>query len=120
MDVFSTVCGIVGIVDVLTRSIVKLHDISKMLQSANITLVALIGELTATRTALNQLRDCVERHRDGDQHYTMVSLDRLKPCSALPEGSGLLDHQVNIRSGADSSFLPSKLPITNVCLDYGA
>lgn len=72
MDVIGTTAAIVGIVDVLARSIKKLHDLQKQRQGANITLAALMGELTATKAALKELRVSVERHADDEQHYDLV------------------------------------------------
>lgn len=74
MDVIGTTAAIVGIVDVLSRAILKLHDIHKQLQEANLTVSGLIGELTATKAALNELHGTVVRHADDEQHYDLVRL----------------------------------------------
>ena len=72
MEVLATVSGIVGIVDVLSRSIIKLHDIMGKLTDANITLAALIGELTATKIALESLNTCLRRHEGIERHHELV------------------------------------------------
>ena len=55
MDIISATASIVGILEVLTRSVIKLYEIQKRLQETNMTLTALIGELTATKAALSEL-----------------------------------------------------------------
>ena len=79
MDAISTAASIIGVLDVLTRSVIKLYEIQKKLDEANITLAALIGELTATKAALRELHAAVDVHSDQEQHYDLVSPRRLQP-----------------------------------------
>lgn len=59
-----------SIIDVLGRSLLKLHDLQKRLQVADVTLVTLIGELTATKAALNELHNSTLSR--PEHHYELV------------------------------------------------
>ena len=74
MDAVSAAGSILSILDVLTRSILTLYDIQRKLQECNITLAALIGELTATKAALWQLQETVTEHAGREQHEDLVSV----------------------------------------------
>lgn len=72
MEAVGTVGAIVGIVDVLAKTIFKLVEIKKRLTAANTTLELLISEFTITKAALEQLRICAETSQEEDQDPLVV------------------------------------------------
>lgn len=72
MDALGATASILGVVDILTRSLLKLRELQQKLKDADLTLVTLIGELTATKAALKQLHNCVVEHAHIEQHYDLI------------------------------------------------
>lgn len=60
MEVVSAIGSIGGIIDIITRSMIKIHEIHKKIQGSNITLTAFTGELAATKVALRELKAALE------------------------------------------------------------
>lgn len=56
MDVVGAVASIGSIIDIITRSLLKLYDLRKKIKDSPIALTAFVGELTATKAALRELK----------------------------------------------------------------
>lgn len=72
MDVIGAVGAIVGIVDVVSRTVLTLRDIKARLDGADAKLVELIGELTAIKAALSHVKGLIEDNANEDVHYQFV------------------------------------------------
>ena len=57
VSLISLAGSIVGIVDVISRSIITLRNLQQRWQAANFTVTLLIGQLTTLKAALNHISD---------------------------------------------------------------
>lgn len=72
MDIVGGVGAIVGIIDVVTRIVLVLRDVKSRLEEADTTLMALIGELTTIKAALNQVKALIESRANEEMHHQLV------------------------------------------------
>ena len=72
MDIIGAVGAVVGIVDVLGRTISKLYEVQTKLKNVPVTLIRLSGELAAAKVALQQLQNSLESRNGDDLHYSVV------------------------------------------------
>ena len=76
--------SIVGIVDVLTQSIISLRNLQKRWQGADFTATFLVGQLTALKAALTQISDWSKSANliTVPQHYQFpMDLESTLECS---------------------------------------
>ena len=82
MEVVGTAGAIVGILDVVTRSILKLAEIRKRYKNVSLTVELLSGRLVTVKAALEQIHGFAnDALRGQEQHYQLViSLDAAVRC----------------------------------------
>ena len=71
--IIGTTGAIVGIVDLLTRSIKSLHELHDRWTKTNLTALNLISQLTALKAALSKIQEWVDSDLAREpQHYQLV------------------------------------------------
>ena len=78
--------SVVGIVDVMTKSIIALKNLQTKWQVADWTVTSIIGHLTTLKAALNQISQWISSDLAAEpQHYQLVLDlgDALHSCKAL-------------------------------------
>src|SRR5690349_18540885 len=86
---------VVGIVDVIGRSILSLNDLRKRLTEADLTVTLLIGQLNTVKAALNQVQSWMNESLLEDSNHYQLLLDlesSLNSCRLL---IGLIDSQIS-------------------------
>ena len=101
MEVIGAAGAIVGILDVLGRSITKLHALQKRLQDVPFVVAWLSGELNTARIALDRLQKSLERLAGNEMHHAVV----------MDLGSSLSCCRMLV------SFLEARIPDTDENLD---
>lgn len=112
--------SIVGIVDVIARSILSLLDLQKQFKDADGTLIALIGQLQTMKAGLEQVRALID---DSEQSY-QLQMDLSSAVKACDVRVHNLDEKITEldRSKADKLTFESKVRLvlgskgTEVCL----
>ena len=86
MDVVSVAASVIGIVDVITRSVNSLLDLQTRFKKADLTVSLLIGQLSTLKAALNQISEWITTSLiTVPQHHQLV-MDltvSLKSCKFL-------------------------------------
>lgn len=122
MEVIGTVGAVLGIVDILGRSILRLRALQRKITDAPFTLTRLFGELTAAKIALNQLQGALKRVDQTKVHEDiLVDLDSsLSSCRLLVYW---VDSKLSTVEDVNASDLAVKVRVvladeeTTKCLD---
>ena len=72
MEMLAASASVLSIIDILGRALFKLHELRMRLKGADLTLLSLIGEFTATKAALQELHVCVNANANVEQHYELM------------------------------------------------
>ncbi|KAL9058926.1 MAG: hypothetical protein Q9162_001482 [Coniocarpon cinnabarinum] len=85
LETLGAVGAVVGILDVVARSVLRLRDMQKRLKEANVNVQMMMGELTATRTALKVLKAGIASSTDKalDEELSAGLDSSLESCSLL-------------------------------------
>ena len=95
MEAFGTAAAIVGVIDVVARSILKLAEIRERYKSVELIVELLSGQLSTVKAALEQIDEFLSSAlQDHEQHYQLVmSLDvAIRCCDSLVR---LIDKQLS-------------------------
>jgi hypothetical protein len=95
ISVFGFVGTIAGILDILGRSMLSLHDLRNRLKEADLTVTLLIGQLKAVNAALNQIHLWMEESSCEDPNHFQLSLDLESSLSSCYLFIGLIDDQIS-------------------------
>lgn len=115
--VLGAVGSIVGIVDVVSRTILSLRDMQSRFKKANFTLDCLVGELTSTKAALNQVRALLDGFPEDAEQYYLLSMDlsdALRSCQLLVD---FIDERVSELKTTDGGTGPTFESKVRIVLD---
>jgi guanine nucleotide-binding protein G(i) subunit alpha len=83
LTVISTGASVVGIIEVLAKTMSRLGELKERWKQADFTFINLIGQLSALKTALNKLQEWIDSDVDETQPLLVMDLEASITCCRM-------------------------------------
>jgi guanine nucleotide-binding protein G(i) subunit alpha len=83
MTILSTASSVVGIIEVLAKTMSRLRELNERWRQADFTFINLISQLSALKAALNKLREWIDADMDETHHQLILDLEVSITCCRM-------------------------------------